>query len=235
VLAVSDHGAKPMMGGVCFNEWLIREGYLTLRTAPTEVTKLTPEMVDWTRARAWGDGGYYGRLFLNVEGREPAGTVPEADVEALRDEIAAKLEALGDEHGRAIGTRVYRPDRIYADCRGVPPDLIVYFGDLNWRSIGTVGHGTLWTHTNDTGPDDANHAQHGMAIMSTLNPQHSTLNEYRTGMSIYDIAPTILRAFGIEPPSGMGHAAIELEAAEDVYSAEEEAEIARRLEELGYL
>ena len=29
VLVVSDHGAKAMIGGVCFNEWLVQEGYLT--------------------------------------------------------------------------------------------------------------------------------------------------------------------------------------------------------------
>ena len=31
ILVVSDHGAKKMDGGICFNEWLIREGYLTLQ------------------------------------------------------------------------------------------------------------------------------------------------------------------------------------------------------------
>jgi len=25
--------------------------------------------IDWSRTVAWGDGGYYGRLFLNVRGR----------------------------------------------------------------------------------------------------------------------------------------------------------------------
>ena len=27
---------------------------------------------------AWGDGGYYGRLFLNVAGREPQGVIEPA-------------------------------------------------------------------------------------------------------------------------------------------------------------
>ena len=27
---MSDHGARPMMGGFCFNDWLIQEGYLSL-------------------------------------------------------------------------------------------------------------------------------------------------------------------------------------------------------------
>ena len=29
-IVMSDHGARPMMGGLCFNDWLIKEGYLAL-------------------------------------------------------------------------------------------------------------------------------------------------------------------------------------------------------------
>ena len=29
-MVMSDHGARPMMGGLCFNDWLIQEQYLTL-------------------------------------------------------------------------------------------------------------------------------------------------------------------------------------------------------------
>ena len=39
----------------------------------------------------WGDGGYYGRLFLNVQGREPQGIVPSDQVERLKAELTAKL------------------------------------------------------------------------------------------------------------------------------------------------
>ena len=50
---------------------------------------------------------------------------------------------------------------------GVAPDLIVHFGDLLWRSVGTIG-GDEGVHTfeNDTGPDDANHAQEGLFILA---------------------------------------------------------------------
>src|SRR5207249_3852127 len=61
VLVVSDHGAKKMDGGICFNEWLMREGYLTLATRPSKPTPIGQTAIDWTKTRAWGDGGYYGR------------------------------------------------------------------------------------------------------------------------------------------------------------------------------
>ena len=57
VLVVSDHGAKKMDGGICVNEWLRREGYLVLRDEPAEPGPLKPEMIDWERTTAWGEGG----------------------------------------------------------------------------------------------------------------------------------------------------------------------------------
>ena len=48
---------------------------------------------------------------------------------------------------------------------GVAPDLIVYFGDLDWRSVGAVGLGSIHTFENDTGPDEANHDWHGIFML----------------------------------------------------------------------
>ena len=119
----------------------------------------------------WADGGYYSRIFLNVRGREPQGVIAPEDYEAMRAELIAKLEALGDEQGASIGTRVYRPEDLYHEVNGVAPDLIAYFGNLTWRSIGSVGDGRIHVRENDTGPDDANHAKMGIAIMT--GPGHA--------------------------------------------------------------
>lgn len=238
LLIVSDHGAKRMDGGICFNQWLIEEGYLVLKAPLEGVTKFSPSLVDWPRTRAWGDGGYYGRLFLNVQGREPQGTVPPDDFERLRAELTARLETLGDENGASIGTRVFRPEQTYAAMRNVAPDLIVYFGDLHWRSVGSIGHPSIWTHDNDTGPDDANHAQEGIFLMAHAGDRPFGDGKRRTGLSLYDVAPTVLAAFDIVPPPGMGREAITAGTSlrpDDAYTAEEEAELARRLEDLGYL
>ncbi len=238
LLIVSDHGAKRMDGGICFNQWLIQEGYLVLKAPVDGVTKFSPALVDWTKTRAWGDGGYYGRLFLNIQGREPNGIVASEEVEALKAALTAKLEALGDEYGAPIGSKVFRPEETYTACRNVSPDLIVYFGDLHWRSVGTVGNPSVWTHDNDTGPDDANHAQHGIFLMANAGPDAFGDGQAQEGLSLYDVAPTVLTTFGITPPPGMGRNRIGSAPAphpDDAYTAEEEAELARRLEDLGYL
>src|SRR6476646_841487 len=56
--------------------------------------------IDWSRTVAWGEGGYYGRVFLNVENREPQGIVQAAEYERLRDDLATRLAEIPDDRGR---------------------------------------------------------------------------------------------------------------------------------------
>jgi predicted AlkP superfamily phosphohydrolase/phosphomutase len=201
VIVVSDHGAQCMHGGIALNEWLIRQGYLVLQEPPAGPARLEGLKVDWARTTAWGSGGYYGRLFLNVKGREPQGLIPPEEYEATRDRLVAELEALGDPAGRPIGTRVLKPEHLYRIVRGAaPPDLLVYFGDLRWRSVGTVGMGQVHTFENDTGPDDANHAPDGLLIAT--GPGIAPCGPI-PGMQLMDVTPTILRLFGLEVPGDL--------------------------------
>jgi predicted AlkP superfamily phosphohydrolase/phosphomutase len=199
VMVVSDHGAQSMFGGIQVNEWLMREGYLVLEEQPASRIPIGKAKIDWSRTKVWADGGYYSRIFLNVRGREPQGTIEPDEVEALRDELIAKLEALGDEQGAPIGTRVYRPEDLYREVNGVPPDLICYFGNLTWRAIGSLGDGRIHVRENDTGPDDANHAKMGIYLMAGPGlPQHANGDA-----TLYDIAPTALTALGLPVPADM--------------------------------
>lgn len=164
VYVLSDHGAKRMDGGVCLNEWLMREGYLVLKSIPDRPTPFAKLDVDWSKTTAWGEGGYYGRLCFNVAGREPEGIVPARDLGSVAAELEAKICAIPDDLGRPMRTQVFRPERTYRAVNRIAPDMMVYFDDLYWRSVGSVGYGALHTFENDTGPDDANHAQHGIYI-----------------------------------------------------------------------
>ena len=199
-IVMSDHGARRMEGGVCFNDWLIREGYLALSEEVEAIVPVAKAPIDWSRTVAWGDGGYYGRLFLNVRGREPQGVVDPGRYEEVRDELARRLEAMPGPDGRPLGTRVIKPEDAYPDVRGVAPDLIVYFGDLDWRSVGTIGNPDVFTHENDTGPDGANHDRTGVFAMVGAPGQPAGRVE---GLRLVDVGPTILSLYGIEPPEGV--------------------------------
>jgi len=198
-IVMSDHGARRMEGGVCINDWLIREGYLTLLEDIDGVVPIAKAPIDWSRTMAWGDGGYYGRLFLNVKGREPQGVIEPSQYEEVRDGLVARFESMLGADGKPMGTKVHKPQDVYPEVRGVAPDLIVYFGDLDWRSVGTVGNPDIFTHENDTGPDGANHDPTGIFVMKGAPGQAGGRTE---GMNLVDVGPTILGMYGIETPEG---------------------------------
>ena len=186
-----------------------QHGYLTLKAEPQGITRWSPDLVDWEQTKAWGEGGYYARIFINVKGREPHGTVSPQDYESVRDELKTQLEAIVDEAGHNINTRVFKPEAVYRECRNIPPDLIVYFGNLFWRSVGSVGYNSIYTYENDTGPDDCNHAEMGMFILKSASYSSvgATSRSRQKGnlptKSLYDIAPTVLNEFGMDIPEAM--------------------------------
>jgi len=200
---VSDHGAQAMEGGVCINEWLIQEGYLTLLEKPPGIVSLAKAKIDWPHTTCWGEGGYYSRIFFNVKGREPQGVIPPHNYQEVRTEIAQKIRAMCDEKGNPLGNRVFKPEEIYPVSHGIPPELIVYFGNLKWRSVGSIGYGSTLTFENDLGPDDANHAEHGICIihdpLSSVSPSPAPKED----LNILDISPTILNLMGLKVPEDM--------------------------------
>lgn len=194
VLVVSDHGAKQLDGGIHINEWLMRHGWLALKQEPQSQTALLPEMIDWSRTRAWGEGGYCGRVFLNVRNREPEGTVAASDYERCRDELIAAVADLEVPSSSVRRSAAFRPDQIYARTNGIAPDLMVYFDDLHWRALGSVGSGSIYNDGNDMGPDGANHDWDGVFILA--DPRVDLGGRRLEGAQLMDVAPTILSYYG---------------------------------------
>ena len=85
--------------------------------------------------------------------------------------------------------------------RNVAPDLMVYFGNLKWRSLGTFGLPDVYTFENDLGPDDANHAQNGIFIL--WDPRHDRGARYVEGLQLMDVAPTVLDLMRVPVPPDM--------------------------------
>lgn len=206
VLLASDHGSQAMDGCFCINEWLADRGYLTYRgERPPAGTQLDQAQIDWSRTRAWGAGGYYARIFLNVKGREPEGIVVPEEIPALEAELTRELARVHRDDGRPLGARVIPTRTLYRELRGDPPDLMVYFGDLRCRSAGTVGYRKWFLTENDTGPDDSVHSFEGFYAL--LRPSG------RVGrgpeQSILDVAPTLLTMMGEPLPAHLQGKVIE--------------------------
>lgn len=199
VLVVSDHGAKRMKGAFCINEWLIEQGDMVVKKRPDAPISLDNVEVDWSRTKFWGWGGYYARLFLNIEGREPQGVIPPEDYEKEREALIEKLASIRGPNGEEWRTKIIKPQEYFPVHNGDYPDLMVYFDDLFWRSAGTLGHGTMYLLENDTGPDDAVHAQEGIYIL--YDPRKRVCSQRNA--DILDITPTILEAMGLPVPEDM--------------------------------
>ncbi len=211
VLVVSDHGAKTMQGGIAINEWLRREGLLVLKEEPRYPGLIPFEKVeiDWENTTAWGAGGYYARIFLNVAGREPQGKIPAHAYEKARDELKARIEAIPDDQGRPLDNKVFKPEELYRRIRppheggAIPPDLMVYFGDLRCFFFNDTATTEIYTFENDTGPDDANHDQYGVFVL--WDPRKNYGGRYVDGLQLMDVTPTVLDLMGVPvPPDTQG-------------------------------
>jgi predicted AlkP superfamily phosphohydrolase/phosphomutase len=200
IMVASDHGGKAMKGAFCVNSWLEEQGLLKLRKPVERISRLQEADVDWGRTTAWGWGGYYARIFINAKGREKQGVVDPADYEMVRERIAERIRAIRGPNGEEWATRVFKPEDAFPECRGDPPDLMVYFDDLSWRSAGTIGHGNLYLPENDTGPDDAVHDKMGLYIYHDPRRDLAGRSE---DMRIVDVAPTLLRGMGLPIPADM--------------------------------
>lgn len=191
LLVASDHGARPLRGGVRVNELLRRAGWLAVDDAGA---------IDWSRTRAWSEGGYYARVFLNVRGREPDGALDPADVERAKDELERLLARI-EEGGVVLESRIERPERVYRAVNGVAPDLLCFFGDLTHRSLGELGGNVLATIDEvERGPGrgGANHDWDGVFVLAGPDVER---RGRVVGASILDVAPTCLRLLGLDVPA----------------------------------
>ncbi|MFW9780623.1 MAG: alkaline phosphatase family protein [Candidatus Heimdallarchaeota archaeon] len=188
ILVASDHGVKSMKGAFCINEWLVQEGYLVLNEKPSEQVSLSKANIDWDKSKAWGWGGYYSRVFLNVKGREEKGVIDPKDFDSELETLRRKLLEIPDNNGHPMENLVIRPDEYYSKPIGDYPDLMVIFDDLRWRAAGTLGHASPYLLENDIGSDDAMHDWNGMYIL--YDPKQR-LAKGRVDARIEDIAPTI--------------------------------------------
>ncbi|MFT3927567.1 MAG: alkaline phosphatase family protein [Myxococcales bacterium] len=198
VLVASDHGARPLRSAFCINEWLIERGFLCLRERPGKAQPLKPSMIDFTRTRAWAEGGYYARVFLNVRGREPEGCVEPEQAEALCRELRQALLDVSGPRGERWLNRVEAPRELYRDVRGDAPDLLAVFDDLNVRALATVGGAGLHSDSDDRGADACNHDWRGIFVLAGAGV---TVRGELPECSIYDVGATILGLFAVDKPA----------------------------------
>jgi predicted AlkP superfamily phosphohydrolase/phosphomutase len=148
-VVLSDHGFCAIKREVQVNRWLEEQGWLVLK--PERDPKAYLRNVDAARTRAYSL--IPGRIFVNLKGREPGGTVePGADYERLRREIAERLLDLVDpaDGARVIDFVMKREDAYRGGALGGAADLVAH--PVNGYDLkGTVVADRIWQRTALTG------------------------------------------------------------------------------------
>ena len=189
-MIVSDHGAKGSQGSFFLNDWLIRNGYLFLKDNSLKQDRLSLDNVDWKKTRVWSKGGYYGRMFFNIKGREPMGIVLNEEIPALTKEIRQKLSFIKNDDLKEIKSDVLQPREIYKEINNIPPDLLFYCGNLDWRISDAVGKENLFSKEDNFGADNANHDFNGIVVNSWKSKKKD--------LNICEIAPIVLDFFKLK-------------------------------------
>lgn len=237
VLAVSTHGAQSCQGAFCVNQWLMGEGLLTLRNVPGEITPFDRLDIDWSKTKVWSEGGNSAQLHFNVKGREPAGIVDWSELEALRADVKSRLEAITDFRGGELDPLVLAPEKIYHSFSAVAPDLIAQFGRMTWRAVDGVGYSSLQLKPDEVGGHTSSPTSQGAFVLAVPGLQGAGLIE---GVSLLDIAPTLLEINGGKPLTEMQGRSLLGRAGADRSSDTSEQDdderlIRERLSGLGYL
>jgi predicted AlkP superfamily phosphohydrolase/phosphomutase len=222
-LVLSDHGFAQFRRGVNINRWLVNHGYMVLSDDPCvrggdgrrslddlfEDTSGTFAGVDWSKTKAYALG--LGNIYVNLAGRESQGIVrPGREYRELVEKLSRELEALVDPlTGERPVAAVHHRDASY---EGYDPVLIP---DL--RAANTPGYRVSWDTSLGGAPCEeiqdnlkawgADHCSLEPELVKGILFSNHGFADGDPEMA--DLAPTILKALGLETPEHADGRALE--------------------------
>jgi len=206
LVIMSDHGFKAFRRGVNLNSWLLKEGYMHLRSGAESGEWF--DGVDWSRTKAYALG--LGGIYVNLKGRESQGIVEPADLANLVIEIKDLLEGLKDsDNGEVAIRQIYDAREVYSGPY-IPegPDLIVGYNvgyRASWDAV--QGRVSQEIFSDNTKAWSGDHCIDPDCVPAVLI---SNLKIATDTPSIQDIAPSVLKLLGVKAPPFMdGQAVIE--------------------------
>jgi predicted AlkP superfamily phosphohydrolase/phosphomutase len=210
LMIVSDHGFHSWRKAVNLNTWLVQEGYMVIQGQQPGEKKLEDlfggsgefwENVDWSRTRAYAMG--LGQVYFNLQGREAKGIVsPGAEAKQLADELSARLLTMVDPtDGTKIIRSVYKRDDVYSgEFIGNAAELQVGMEDgyrVSWQTtLGGSPQGIVYDNMKKWSGD---HGGYDFATTAGVLMTNRPVNSQTP--NIMDIAPTVLKFFGLPIPS----------------------------------
>jgi len=224
LIVCADHGFQSFRHQVHLNNWLAREGYLTLNEGLTRQQGSMLGFIDWEKTRAYAMG--LGMIYLNLEGRERGGIVPRDQSRALMEEIKAKLLQLTDDRGAqavpVVEQVVFIDDVHDGPYRDREGDMMVGFKPTYRVSWGTTTGG-LSLKENAQGkleagpvlqPNRSNwsggHVSVAPMHVAGIFASNRQVNLPPGGVHLLHIAPTTLRLLGVPLPPELDRAPLDI-------------------------
>lgn len=217
--------------------------------------------IDWSRTRI-SSIAQYGCLFVNLKGRDPLGIVAgESERLAVLNEAESVLSQLKDpEDGVPVVSRFYRKEELYSGpMMQAMPDIVINMRNWSYRGISStaieLAEESIFRSLSSDGNPLAHTGTHRLEGMLILGGPDIKAADIGT-VQMVDVAPTIMRLLGLPAPQDWDGQVLEAALGEDaagpageeaayqiegqveedqVYSREDEEEIRKRLENLGYL
>ena len=274
VILLSDHGFQSIAWQFHVNDWLARRGWLSYQGKTNSLARWirnleTPRIrqlrkrlfkdisrhvsvfspggtIDWEKTVAFCPWNFHQGIRINLKGRDPQGIVADGDeFRLLREMITSSLQNLRHPTtGEAVITNIYCIEDLYdgpflADM----PDLVF---DLAPNFALGIHQQSLFE---PTGWASGDHSLNGFILLKGNGVLPGEIRNAR----LFDISPTILRAFGVpipdimqgiplqeyyqaQPESITNPAALEaVEPADGTLTHSEEEQLLNQLRNLGYL
>jgi predicted AlkP superfamily phosphohydrolase/phosphomutase len=185
-IVASDHGFTTLNYEVNCNQWLAEQGWLSYEDDDHE--SLSDISAD---AKAYSF--IPGRFYVNLEGREPRGGVPEDQYRETVAELKAMLEDMDGPDGRPVADMVVeKADAFRGDHEDIAPDLVVVPNDGFDLKSGFRGKDRVF---DPDGPRNGMHTFHN-ATLITDDPDVAIDED----VDLLDIAPTILDLMDFDYP-----------------------------------
>ncbi|WP_435195714.1 alkaline phosphatase family protein [Natronomonas sp. EA1] len=182
MVVASDHGFTSLDYEVHFNAWLEGEGWLSFQDDEHDSLN---DIAEETTAYSLIPG----RFYINLEDREPRGSVPQDEYESVRAELKEQLEALEGPDGTKVAERVVTKEEAFrGDHDDIAPDLVVIPSHGYDLKAGFKGHDEVFGQ----GPRNGMHSFDNACLF--VDDDRARVED----VDLLDISPTILELMEID-------------------------------------
>ncbi len=182
LVVASDHGFTSIDYEFYANEWLHQEGWLSYKEDDHEsLADIASETTAYSLIP--------GRFYLNLEGREPRGSVPETEYEERREKLASMIRNLEGPNGESVVDRVVPKEEAFdGNHDDIAPDLVAIPEHGFDFKAGFKGKESVYGTT----------ARNGMHSFDNASLFVDDPNVNLEDVDLFDVAPTILDLMEID-------------------------------------